>query len=457
MELSRIVVAWLVLGTSGAVGQSVHSGNAADDSGTMSVLRLNAQQSVGSGGNGKMSGADQWDLVTDKGANLSVRSFMPESTPLTFQSSDQTIRANWQAILTTSFAPSDGGAVGPVLSAHNTGSNGALGSLFQYFSSADAPHFDTGRESVSSFNPKSWRPCSISDTQSCSGPGDLGEWMLTLSPNDAIHGWGTNVAEWNIVNRGRDMGFQRDRGQQQTTGGLLLVPETSVFGDPGGGEGKNAGFGYSVARSVAANSTGFSAKFYIGYNCEPDSQVGQFGRCLYATGDTTGTGSQVPYGPFQIDGSWLHGVDTTVAIFKDELAVRMAAGHRLGWIDGVATAFIGSSGSGKKLSIVLKPAENGSVMMAGHLGNSSVPLRSTNLLDCGASPSIAGNDRHGTVTPGTNAKTCTINFETNYDIAPDVQLTGWSVDTLPFISTVSKRSLIVGFRTAGKFSYLVEQ
>jgi hypothetical protein len=158
--------------------------------------------------------------------------------------------------------------------------------------------------------------------------------MVCVSPNDATHNWQAVTMEMNVSNRGADMGWKRDRTSANPTGVLLLVPETATFAGSGGGEGKNATFGLSVCHSGEFNSTGFFAKFYNGVLIEPDSIVGLTGRGIYMTGDVTGVSSQYPYGPFQTEGTWLHGFDHTKAVYTDTNAATMLAGQGVAWLTG---------------------------------------------------------------------------------------------------------------------------
>ena len=257
-------------------------------------------------------------------------------------------------MLTASFAFTEGQA-GHTLSSRNTSATaGGVGQDFQYLSAADASAFDVGQQFVASFNPSAWRTSTLTGSAGqTQGPGEYAQFLLALSPNDSTHNWGSGVAEWNIVNRGRDTGWARDRSLQPVTGGLLMVPETQVFGDAGGGEGKNVTYGFSTSLSGGTNSTGYSAKFYNDFLCEPNSEVGLTGRCFYATGDITGVASQIPYGPFGIDGAWLHGIDMTRATFGDAQAVRLLAGQSLFWDQAVD----GTDGIG----ITAQPNRNGAL------------------------------------------------------------------------------------------------
>jgi hypothetical protein len=145
-----------------------------------------------------------------------------------------------------------------------------------------------------------------------------------------------------------------------------MVPEVATLAGSGGGEGKNATFAYSVGHSGGNNSTGFPARFYNGLLIEPNAIVGQTGRGIYATGDITGTASQYPYGPVQTDGTWLHGIDHTKAVYQDNSAETLAVGQAQRWITGPTTAPTGAAtitgtGSGANISLALVPAGLGAV------------------------------------------------------------------------------------------------
>jgi hypothetical protein len=70
-------------------------------------------------------------------------------------------------------------------------------------------------------------------------------------------------------------------------------------------------------------------KFYNSFLCEPNATAGETGRCFYATGDITGTPAAQPYAPVQIDGTWKHGLDTTLAKFVDDGALHLANGQKV--------------------------------------------------------------------------------------------------------------------------------
>ena len=342
------------------------------------MVRINGPVGGARGLDWQAAGVDRWHLQMDGSDNIALYSYAPTTgayvgNPLLIQNSDQTVRLNWPVIMSAYTAPADSSAAGPIFSVHNNGANGGIGVLNQYFSAANALNFDVGVQVIASFNPTTYRSCTTIAGNTCNGPGNLAQFMVSLTPNDTNHKWGQNVAEWNIVNRGLDMGWARDRNAQPTTGGLLMVPEASVFGDTGGGEGKNAGFAYSASRDAGTNSTGDYVKFYNGYLCEPNSMVGAGqavttnggaaeSYCLYATGDITGTTAKIPFAPLGFDGNWLHGLSTTKAVFSDGLAVRLAGtGQSFGFDNGTSVAKITGSGSGANEGITFTAAGTGQI------------------------------------------------------------------------------------------------
>ena len=84
----------------------------------------------------------------------------------------------------------------------------------------------------------------------------------------------------------------------------------------------------------ASHRTGFPLKFYNGFLIEPNGIAGLTGRGAYFTGDITGVSSQYPYGPFQAEGTWLHGFDHTLAVYADTNAQTMLAGQGVAWLTG---------------------------------------------------------------------------------------------------------------------------
>jgi hypothetical protein len=239
---------------------------------------------------------------------------------------DTASRQLWTEYQIDSFissAPPAGGAVAGVnLSVHNTGANAAYGTKVEYYSTAGDAGFDIAFGVVTQFDPV---------FQAGVSPAHNGIWMMTVSPNEQTHPWGGCVGELNYVNRGPDAGFKRDRSfAGNNSGGLLFVPESNATGR----EGRNVGYGFAVSRSSLTNSTGFPVKMYIGFNAEPNSVVGLTGRAFYASGDITGVSSQYPYGPFQTEGTWLHGFDHTKAVYTDTNATTMLAGQGVAWLIG---------------------------------------------------------------------------------------------------------------------------
>jgi hypothetical protein len=270
--------------------------------------------------------------------------------------SNQTVDFNFKINSLTTGAPPANGIAGNHFIAQNTGANTVTGHRIDYISTATGAGHDTAL-SIVTRSETAIRP-QLTTFEAL--------WIECESPIDTTTNFSGWIGELNYVNRGVDAGFKRDRSLPgNNSGGLLFVPEKNVASGTGG-EGKNVGFAFSVAHSGEANSTGFPVKTYIAFNVEPNASVGQTGRAFYASGDITGVASQYPYGPFQTEGTWLHGVDTTLATFTDARAMTMLAGQGLAWITGTTgtptgAASIAGSGSGADLSITLTPAGTGVV------------------------------------------------------------------------------------------------
>ena len=317
----------------------------------------------------------RWSLQTDASDNLCLYAFADTAAyldaPVCFMRNAQELQIYGQVVATVFGSGPDSNGLGPIFSTVNNGpATGAIGFTNQYTSHADAPNFDVGEESISVFDVTAWNANQLSAGANASGPAQYEGFRVASSPNDQTHNFGTAVEEWNIVNRGRDVGFKRDRSLQPVTGGLLMVSEAAAYDAATGGQGLNANYAFSLSHSGGLNSTGFQTKFYDGYQCEPNAVAGLTGRCAYFTGDITGVASQIPYGPMQFDGAWLHGLDTTLATFGDGLAVHLAAGQKV----GIGSATIGA-GSGANGNLVLSAAGTGTVQ-------STSPL---------AAPSFTGN------------------------------------------------------------------
>jgi len=311
------------------------------------------------------AGITRWRLETTATEHVGFYAYDASgnylNTALLMQQSDQRVWSNFGLATnrTVTVLPSDSVA-GNYFTANNNGAAPANGHKQVYFSTAGNNGFDIGTSILSIFDPV---------FVAGQTPMENGIWVVSQSPMDTTHNWSCVVGELDIVNRGGDAGWKRDRTTANPTGGLLVVSESGTFGGPNGGEGKNATFAYSTAGG-AINSTGFTPKFYNNYLVEPNSTVGLTGRAVYVTGDITGVASQYPYGPMQTDGTWLHGIDHTKAVYTDNNAQLMLVGQRLAWTVGAtgsvtATATIGASGSGANASITLTPAGTGAINMVG--------------------------------------------------------------------------------------------
>ena len=311
--------------------------NAGGDGGSLSLgdgtgapyLSLNGAAGADKGINWQNAGTNRWRLITDPSDNLGLYAYNTGGGYIDygvlFDWSVKTATFNF-GLNTNINKPFAAGAAGNTFAVSNSGTNAAIGTTFTYQSGAGNSGFDTNVSIVSIF-----------DTAFIAGQAPALEamWIVSQSPNDSTHNWGCNIAELNIVNRGRDAGWVRARWDTlNPTGGLLMVPESITFGGTGGGEGKNVTYAYAATHSSLNNSTGFPVKFYNCFLAEPNSAVGLTGRAFYATGDITGTASQRPYGPMQTDGTWLHGIDHTLAVYTDTNATTMLAGQGVAWLTG---------------------------------------------------------------------------------------------------------------------------
>jgi hypothetical protein len=298
------------------------------------ILTFNGASGSGHGLQWKTGGHDRWKMITAASDQLALYAYDPVGNYLgTAFQIDNDLKSMFIALplqLFASNATAQNSVTGLYSHSVNTGHNAAVGVRFDYNSSGFATGFDAGATHLSIFDPSSY-------VSLANGPVFMDHWINVVSPNDAaspLYPWNTTIAEWNIVNRGRDAGFHRDRSTGNPTGGLLIVAETNVAGATTGGEGKNATFAYTVGPSGSPNSTGFPAKFYTCFMVEPNAAVGLTGRAIYLTGDITGTASQYPYGPMQADGTWLHGIDHTLATYTDANATTMLAGQGIAWLTG---------------------------------------------------------------------------------------------------------------------------
>jgi hypothetical protein len=294
------------------------------------TLTLNGAAGTAKGIAIQTAGTSRWLLETTAADNLALNAYDAAGTwygtAVQFANDASSIVTQFPIVANAARAIPQGGVAGLNTVSHNTGSNVGQGVKFEYYSSGNASGFDIGVTSLAIYDPPAFV---VGQT-----PIYLSDWMVCVSPNDATHNWQAVTMEMNVSNRGADMGWKRDRTSANPTGVLLLVPETATFAGTGGGEGKNATFGLSVCHSGELNSTGFFAKFYNGVLIEPDSIVGLTGRGIYMTGDITATPSQYPYGPMQAEGTWLHGIDHTMAVYTDANATTMLAGQGVAWLTG---------------------------------------------------------------------------------------------------------------------------
>lgn len=337
-------------------GENVGNGTGSPD------ITINGAAATNKGLNWQNTGVLRWRLVTDASDNMNLYAYDSSGafldTAWNATQSNHTMNFNYQIATNNQTTPVAGGVAGTLLGSHNNGINAAYGSQVQYISVAGGAGFDTGFGVIATFNPV-FIGSTVHNQQ--------GIYFVAESPNDTSHTWGGNIGEMNFVNRGPDVGFKRDRqAGGNNTGGLLFVPESVVLSG-GPGEGKNVGYGFSVSRSGTVNSTGFPVKSYIAFNAEPNSTVGLTGRAFYATGDITSTASQRPYGPMQIEATWLHGIDHTLATYIDNHAQIMMAAQSLAFISGTTatptgTATVGANDNGSgNIDLVLTPAGTGTI------------------------------------------------------------------------------------------------
>jgi hypothetical protein len=294
-------------------------------------LTLNGAVATAKGIAIQTAGTNRWLLETTAADNLALNAYDATGawygTAIQFANDASSIVTQFPLVLNaTKATPVSGGAIGLTSVSKNTGTGVAQGHKFTYFSAANGGGtFDIGWTNLAIFDPVTW---------GAPGTSYDSTWIVAVSPNDSAHSWAANGMEIDISNRGPDMGWKRDRGSLRPTGGILIAAETNTFAGTGGGEGKNASFGLCIAHSGATNSTGFFAKLYNGLLIEPDSIVGLTGRGIYMTGDITATPSQYPYGPMQAEGTWLHGIDHTMAVYTDANATTMLAGQGVAWLTG---------------------------------------------------------------------------------------------------------------------------
>ncbi len=250
------------------------------------------------------------------------------------------------------------GVIGPLTNVYNNGPYCAQAEKFSYFSAAgNADSVDNAQTLIGIYNP--------TNVSGANMGAELVRWTVGITPQDTTHNWTHVVEEYNVVNRGLDMGWKAYRndpvnnivGPQQITGIVNYSPEATGLGQPG--EGKNLLFAELFGQSAANNSSGLPSRFYNASLYEPNCIVGAVGRAIYINGDVTGVAAQIPYAPLEVNLTWLHGLRTTTATFQDGAALTMAAGQAVAWSTGTSTASIKSVGTGVNQDIVLAPAGTG--------------------------------------------------------------------------------------------------
>ncbi len=250
------------------------------------------------------------------------------------------------------------GVIGPLTNVYNAGPYCAQAQKFNYFTTAgNADSVDNASTLIGVYNPANVTGANMG--------AELVRWTVGITPNDTTHNWTHVVEEYNVVNRGLDIGWKAYRndpvnhitGPQQITGIVNYSPEATGLGQPG--EGKNLLFAELFGQSAATNSTGLPARFYNASMYEPNCVVGGVGRAIYINGDLTGVTAQIPYAPLEVNLTWLHGLRTTTATFQDGAALTMAEGQAVAWTTGTSTAQIASNGAGANQDIVLTPAGTG--------------------------------------------------------------------------------------------------
>ncbi len=257
----------------------------------------------------------------------------------------------------------NGGVIGQLTNIFNNGPECAQAQKMNYWSYAgNAGSVDNAQTLIGIFNP--------TNVPTTNMGAELVRWTVGVTPNDTTHNWTHVVEEYNVVNRGLDMGWRAYRndtshssgGAQQITGIVNYSPEATNLGTAG--EGKNLLFAELFGQSAAVTaSTGIPARFYNASLYEPNCVVGGSGRAIYINGDTTGISGQIPYAPLEVNLTWLHGLRTTTATFQDGAAFTMATGQAVAWTTGSSIASIAASGSGANQDIVLTPAGTGAVRL----------------------------------------------------------------------------------------------
>lgn len=81
------------------------------------------------------------------------------------------------------------------------------------------------------------------------------------------------------------------------------------------------------------------------------------------------------------------------------------------------------------------------------------------LTSCGTSPSVVGDDFHGTITTGTGSPAaCTLNFTTTLPGTPVCSIDGWGA-SVPSITSASATAVVIGgtLGSSVKISYICIQ
>jgi hypothetical protein len=255
--------------------------------------------------------------------------------------------------------------VGPHFNVTNTSTMPGYGSRLTYYTAANNRGFDLADARLL-----------IARSIGTDHTAFLAEWLVADCPQETKAPWACVAGEINTVNRGDDQGWHPTRAEvSRLTGGLLAVPETTAFGEPG--VGGNVLFGFAVAQSGASGQNGKHARTYNGLLVEQNS-IGPNGRGIFLGGDTDG-GTKLPYAPLQVDKRWETGLDTTLATFSDGTALHIASGQAVALnssgtitvrFDPQTGRIVISSGAKRLFSI---DPESGDLTLAGKITQGGSP------------------------------------------------------------------------------------
>lgn len=196
------------------------------------------------------------------------------------------------------------------------------GYCFRYESIDENQPFDTGYVFSSNYHPPTASGHYTSEWHvSCSPPVGQGQWTISLS-------------EWNIGNRGADMGYRDNIAGERTSMGILMVATVPNAYKINGHLGYNVDVAFVTARGDPSYN---GPQFYNGFMTAPDS-IAPGGRGLQVAGSFYTT--SYPFSPMEVTQSWQSGIRLEKAQIADGKAIVVSPNQKVVRTDGTEAVFL---------------------------------------------------------------------------------------------------------------------